>query len=187
MISGDFTHCKDLNQFYYEIRNLHEEAHGDDYCNVHSALRGLVGRNTTYREFGVNQGATAAAVMLKNPKSMTICDIHLDRWLPYKHLFCEYAEENNISFSFINGSSIDEKNAGTADVTYIDTMHQPHHLSRELNLHSKHTNRFIVCHDTYSISSLQKVIEEFTKKNEWNIFYYNKSSVGYTVLMKENI
>lgn len=184
MISGDFTHCKTLEEFYEEIRNLHEKAHGVDYTLVHEAIRNRLRPDSRYLEFGVNQGATAAAALLVRPAAVSAVDIKLENFKPYMHLFTKFAVDYGTHFLAYEQNSINEGSGRISDVTYIDTDHRPSTLIKELVLHSKGTSEYIICHDTQANLDLYDVIHNFCKSHPWRIEEHCEQNVGYTVIAR---
>lgn len=184
MINGDFTSAKSLTEFYDQIRKCHEDAHGKDYVAVHDALTNLIAPKTTYRELGVNQGATAAAVLLKKPVLSILIDRDLSNWKPYAKLFMDFALENEIALESLSQSSLDIRSVRRCDVLYIDTTHRPDVLARELEMHHGSVSKHIVCHDTEAKLSLFTEIERFCNLYPWKVVERNRTNVGYTILEK---
>ena len=63
-------------------------------------------------------------------------------------------------------------------------------MKQELDLHGYHINKYILAHDTsivngHSNDSLYKVLEDYAKKNRWEIIERGTTNVGYTVLKKK--
>lgn len=149
MIKGNFTHCTTLQQFYDEIVAVQNAAHGNSYTAHHTDLISLMSDCVSYKELGVNQGATAAAVMLQAPKYIELIDIDLSNFNDYKHLFEQFAEDNNVYMSTKEIGSTDHNLQITeCDMLFVDSLHDMHHIERELKLHGPKTNKYIVIHDT---------------------------------------
>ena len=186
MYTGNITHAKTLAEFYHELRGLQEKHSGDHYCAVHDALTGLMEDCKIYKELGVKQGTTLAAVMLTNPKLILAIDRSLDDYKPYKKLFETYATENNIKFDIKETDSTSFiSTAISCDLLFIDTQHVYSQLKKELNAHHAFVNKYIVMHDTHAKPEMLKAIEQFVEKNKkWKIKEINKQNVGYTVLEK---
>ena len=75
MITVDLTHTKTLKDFYSEIKSAHQKAHGDLYVAHHDKMVELAAECVSYRELGVMQGATAAAVVLAGIRDIHLIDI----------------------------------------------------------------------------------------------------------------
>lgn len=183
MISGDFSHCQDFDQFHNEILQLHAKAHGASYLDVHLEISRYVSSYETYRELGVNQGATAATALSFIPSSMKIYDINLKNFEPHRKFFEDEAKKLGIHFEAHEKSSLDPSTAEYVDVLYIDTLHTRDHLMKELELHHEFVRQAIICHDTYAKPEMHKGILEFLEKNpEWVLVRYHQYNVGYTTI-----
>ena len=149
MIKGDFTHCTTLQQFYDDIVAVQREAHGEQYTAHHDDLIELMLQCRTYKELGVNQGATAAAVLLQAPKYIELVDIILTNFNENRHLFEQFAQENDVLLSIKEIGSTDPALYVTeCDLLFVDSLHHAWHVEQELVLHAPKTNKFIVIHDT---------------------------------------
>lgn len=182
MISGNFKHCKTLEEFHAEIVKIQEEAHGNGYCDVHKAIQQYA-NGKRYIELGINQGATLAAANLCKDglQSCYAYDIHINRVQPYLHLF------NKVGWKFIvkEASSIDRKILKECDVLYVDTLHKWHHMAKELNLWAPYVKETIICHDTKAIKQLKNGLNSWIKENnEWNLIHID-INVGYSILERK--
>ena len=95
MINAELGHVKTLEEFYSEIRRQQEEAHGDDYCEQHDAIKKYMKYCDSYKELGTHQGGTAACATAFAAKLNNLCN-------------------DNTDIEFENGKlsiSIDEKNS----------------------------------------------------------------------------
>ena len=183
MISGNFSNCSGFDQFYHEILELHSKAHGVSYLDVHTEIARYVSSYETYRELGVNQGATAATALEYRPSSMKIYDINLKNFEPQRKFFEEMAKEYGVHFEAHEKSSLDPSTVEYVDVLYIDTLHTRDHLMKELELHHDSVRQAIICHDTYAKPDMHKGILEFLEKNpEWILARYHQHNVGYTTI-----
>lgn len=189
MINAKLDHVKTLGQFYTEIRQQHEEAHGIEYCWQHDAMRDCMSVCNSYRELGTHQGASAAAACLTNPKSVELIDISFEKWRPFEQLFRDYCKENKIKFTATEVSSTDPRTARPVDCLLIDSNHQPAHLIQELRLHGPVTKKYIVLHDTSRLfgkpdDRLWQVANAWVSEgiSPWRIKFRETANVGYTVL-----
>lgn len=149
MIKGDFTHCTTLQQFYDDIVAVQKKAHGEQYTAHHGDLIELMLQCKTYKELGVNQGATAAAVLLQAPKYIELVDITLTNFNENRHLFEQFAQENDVVLSIKEIGSTDPALEITeCDLLFVDSLHLTWHVQEELMLHAPKTNKYIVIHDT---------------------------------------
>lgn len=186
MLTADMSHAKNLNEYHSDLTQKQIEHHGDGYCDVHAALLKYMKNCDTYKELGVKQGTTAAAVILSNPKSVELIDKRLTDYNPHKKHFEKYCFNNNIKFRVreIDSTSFLATDR-SSDLLYIDTWHVYAQLQKELNLHHAFVNKYIVMHDTHAKPELTKAIKEFLKTNsKWKMIEENKVNVGYTVLEK---
>ena len=186
MYSADMTHSKSLPDFYKELRAGQEKHSGDYYCAVHDAITKLLGNCESYKELGLAQGTTAAAAILQHPVSVEAIDNDLPRFNACRHLFEDYCKEHKIKLTIREMSSLDPKAVSSADLLFIDTVHKPEWLAKELMLHQSHTKKYIVMHDTVTNNAnLHQVIKAFTQINKrWEIIEYCTLSVGYTVIKR---
>lgn len=149
MIKGDFNHCTTLEQFYSEIVRVQTEAHGELYTSHHADLIQAMLECKSYKELGVNQGATAAAVLLQTPKHIELVDITLNNFNEYRHLFEQFARDNDVIMSIKEIGSTDPSLEITeCDLLFVDSLHHAWHVEQELRLHAPRTNKYIVIHDT---------------------------------------
>ena len=149
MIKGDFSHCTTLQQFYDDIVAVQKEAHGQLYTAHHADLIDLMLQCKSYKELGVNQGATAAAILLQAPKYIELVDITLTNFNESRHLFEQLAQDNDVLLSIKEiGSTDPELEITECDLLFVDSLHHAWHVEQELELHAPKTNRYIVIHDT---------------------------------------
>lgn len=181
---GNFK-STNLKDWYEEINTFQCNAHGEDYNAMHRVIKEHLKQGDYYKEFGVMQGGTAGCAMLQNPNSVELVDINFTRYAPYEHLFKEYADDMGILLKKYECSSDSLECASLVDFLLIDSKHQAKHMQAELAAHAPNVRKHIVCHDTYKISELHKVIENYCKKNpEWKIVEYYKGNVGFTHMSK---
>lgn len=70
------------------------------------------------------------------------------------------------------------------DLLFIDTIHSYEQLSQELKLHSPHTTKYVIMHDTV-LPEMQKAINEFLMGNsDWKIKEVFENNNGLTVLQR---
>lgn len=191
MINAELGHCKTVEEFYKSIREQQEKAHGDDYCDQHDAIRKYAPDCLTYCELGVHQGGTLANALLAGFKYVEGIDIDLHRYEKFlKPLAEKHAHLNRIILKTKQVSSIDPVNSmgPFVDMMLIDSLHNPHHMAKELQIHSKRVKRYLVAHDTSVLhgkpnESLYDVLVGFCLDNpEWKIIERSTKNVGYTVL-----
>lgn len=191
MIKPDLTYCKDIHEFYSEIKRLQAGQHGEEYIAHHKALIEKAKDCKVIKEIGVCQGGTLAALLLTNPEKLIGIDISPKYFEPYQKHFYQYSKENNIDFEFIAGDSHNPKLSSEVDLLHIDSLHRPDHLMKELIIHAPKVKKYIVFHDTanYKTSSglfvtIAKYITEI--EQEWRIVDHYIHRVGYTVIERVN-
>jgi len=179
-----------LSEYYQKLCSLqingcnNREGHGEDYILVHNELKRLIKLCDSYTEFGINQGATLAAVVLENPKIVKAYDIKLDWYNKAKSIFENYASENNIEYEVFQDNTL-TCNISTTDLLYIDTTHLYSHLTEELNRHGHMVREYIVFHDTAAQEELNGVVKEYVVKNkEWSIITDCKINVGFMTIKR---
>jgi cephalosporin hydroxylase len=185
MITVNLTHIKTLKDFYSEIRSAHKKAHGDLYVAHHDKMMELATECTSYRELGVNQGATAAAVVLAGIRDIHLIDINMSRFKPYQPLF----ESHIDTFNIVAESSIKNNplNDRPVDMLLIDSLHTANHVKAELRIHAPSVNKYIFFHDTHAHKSLRQVVDNFVKDNpQWKLIEHFNQNVGYSLIGKVN-
>lgn len=189
MITANLSNIFTLKQFNEEIRKQHETAHGEGYCDIHDAIFQFTKGCESYKELGVNQGGTASAGLLCNPKKVELVDITLAKYSQYLRPIAEgYCKTNKIELTTLEVDSISAKAVTTDfDVLLIDSYHKAKHLKKELDLHKDYTNKYIILHDTTPSPSndLRQEVIRFIKKNPWEIADEGTANVGYMVLGKK--
>jgi hypothetical protein len=188
MITADLSDIFTLKQFNTEIRRIHEEKHGEGYCDIHDAIFRFMKGCDSYKELGVNQGGTASAGLLCNPKRVELVDLTLARYNEFLRPIAQgYSEMNNIE---LVSREIDSTSPRCVtqdfDVLLIDSYHKGAHLRKELDLHKKHTNKYIIMHDTnHHPNGLREEVLRFCRTNPWEVADEGKTNVGYMVIGKK--
>lgn len=185
MISGDFSHCTTLEQFYAEIEALHRTAHGAGYTSHHKDLIDLMGDCQSYRELGINQGATAAAVMLQAPKYIELIDLVTAPFRKHEHLFQKFATENDVAMAVVESSSIDPKlSVVPVDMLLIDTVHEPQFVVKELEKHAQFVNKYIIIHDTGTFPSIHEAAHNYLIARDWQVLKWDRRGCGHSIFKK---
>tara|TARA_Y100000389_G_scaffold193025_1_gene221345 strand:- start:745 stop:1314 length:570 start_codon:yes stop_codon:yes gene_type:complete len=189
MINAKLGHVKSVEEFYHEIRWQQEEAHGQDYCEQHDAIRKYASECKTYRELGTHQGGTAANAMLSGFKYIELVDISMEKYEKFlKPIAEKHCKENKIVLKVkeVDSSSLDSIGPHV-DMMLIDSYHRAFHMKRELDMHGKSVKKYIVAHDTWAVPELHTCLEEFCFNNPgWRVLERGKTNVGYTVLKKDD-
>lgn len=189
MINVDLKHVKTLEEFYKDIRAGQEEAHGHDYCEQHDAIQKYAPECKTYAELGTHQGGTLANALLAGFKYVEGIDIDMHRYEKFlKPIAEQYAKDNKIVLKMKEVSSITLDSIGpSVDMLLIDSYHRAYHMKQELAIHGKRVKKYIVAHDTWSVSELHTCLEEWCFENPgWKVLERGTTNVGYTVLKKDD-
>ena len=111
------------------------------FCTLRNELTRIAYFLQYYRELGVNQGATAAAVVLAGIRDIHLIDINMSRFKPYKHLFESHVD----TFHVVAESSIKNNplNDRPVDMLLIDSLHTANHVKAELRIHAPSVNKYI--------------------------------------------
>ena len=186
MINAELGHVKTLEEFYSEIRRQQEEAHGDDYCEQHDAIKKYMKYCDSYKELGTHQGGTAACAMLCKPKIVELVDKDLSKYNKFLRPIAErYCIENNIKLSVKLADSTGFASLGeTVDMLLIDSYHRWFHMEKELEMHHHSVRKYMIFHDTNSVAELQRGVEYFCHDKKWEIIERGTTNVGYTVIRK---
>lgn len=185
MIKGDFTHCTTLQQFYDDIVAVQKEAHGEQYTAHHADLIELMLQCRTYKELGVNQGATAAAVLLQAPKYIELVDIVLTNFNENRHLFDQFAQDNDVLLSVKEiGSTDPALDITECDLLFVDSVHTASHVEQELLLHAPKTNKYIVIHDTGDIPTNHSMALGVLRLMGWEEVKHDLRGYGHSIFKK---
>lgn len=190
MINSELGHVKTLIEFNQEIRRQQEEAHGDDYCEIHDAIKRYLLPGDSYMELGTHQGGTASSAILCHPSKVVLVDIDLSRYRKYlEPIAVEYCKSNDIELKAIEADSTSLAAFNMTDMLVIDSLHNPHHMNKELNFHGLNTRKYIIAHDTSIINgcnndSLFWCMDSYAKSHGWQIIERGVTNVGYTVMKR---
>ena len=173
-----------LEEYYEKLFYQHSKSEPKHVKAFHRDIKINSSESENIRELGVSQGGTLATMLMTNPKSLYGYDISLKYISPYKHLFEDYASKNNIDFKLFEMSSISAKSNLPVDMLHIDSLHNPSHLAKEIQLHESSVKNCIVFHDTNSnlFSVIQNLI---SSKIAWRIDeHYTEGNAGHTVIKR---
>lgn len=189
MINAELGHVSTLEEFYREIRRQQEEAHGQDYCQQHDAIRNLLRTECrTYKELGTHQGGTAAGAILMNPTRVELVDISMEKYRLFaKPIFEKYCKDHDIEFVVKEVDSTSAASIGPeVDLMLIDSRHTRQHMEMELAVHARYVKKYIVFHDTSAVPQLYEGIKYFCMRNpEWMLHERGTANVGYTVIKRK--
>ena len=171
----DFGHVKDLKQFYTEIRSFYEGHYTKDFLRYYDHLEQLAKECQSYRELGVMQGGSAAAVLTGNPDiKAELIDITFKHLNSHKHAFegynVKWVEQDSLTCE-VNQS----------DMTLIDSQHHYKHVNRELLRYENTVSKYLVFHDA-NYHEIQKAINECVARGKFKMHTMDDKSYGYCVL-----
>lgn len=188
MITAELDHVKNIEEFHSEICRIQKSAHGERYCEHHSVIQDLIQNKDCkdYKEFGTHQGASAAAAMLANPKSVQLVDPDFGKYRKYlKSLAEKYCKENSIELKTYECSSSSIGSLGDpCDLLFIDSLHKAYHLQAELDLHKNSVRKYMLFHDVNNTKGFPEVIHKFCNQNDWKILERSDSKEGYMLIKK---
>ena len=186
MIQANLDNIFTLKEFNRNIRVQHENAHGEGYCDIHDAIFKYMKDCETYKEIGVNQGGTASAGILTNPKKVELIDTDLSKYNKHLRPLAEgYCKLKKIELKTLEISSDDRRSVtGRYDLMLIDSYHKAWYLRKELSLHAEHINKYIILHDTnFHPNGLRQMAIRFCKENpSWKVLEEGTKNVGYMVM-----
>ena len=168
------------------IEDIYQQLHGiETDINEHfPTLKKYALLSDRIVELGVRGIVSTWALLAGHPKEM----ISVDIVSPTEHggdirATTEIAKDGGTDWRFYKGSSLDIELA-RCDLLFIDTIHSYEQLSQELKLHSPHTTKYIIMHDT-NVEEMQRAINEFLLGNEdWMIKERFLNNNGLVVLQR---
>ena len=118
MLTATIDNAKTLKEFYTQIRTQQEDPknHGPKYCAHHDLIQTHIKDCDSFKELGTHQGASAAAALLAGVKEVHLVDHTLEKYNWQKHLFEEFAKQNNVNLNVYECSSIDKQCAIPTDI-----------------------------------------------------------------------
>lgn len=182
MIRADI-HATTLGEYYRLLVAAQESAHGPGYCSHHPVIASKVDTCASYAELGVNQGATLACALLAGFKGVEGVDKDLGPLRPAEGLFRAYARNHSQHLSLWEQDS--REPIGEVDFLLIDSLHTADHLRDELAVHGGYVKKFILAHDTFKYSSLQRELDRYARQSGiWTIQETRASGAGWTLLAR---
>ena len=135
-------------------------------------------------ELGVRGMVSTWALLAGLPKEMLSVDI-VD---PSEHKgnvdeTGKVAETEGVYWRFLKASSL-EAELHRHDLLFIDTIHSYEQLIQELKLHSPHTTKYIIMHDTV-MPEMRRAINEFlVGNNDWKVKEVFTNNNGLVVMQR---
>lgn len=191
MINADLSQVTTLPEFNKELRKQQEEAHGNDYCEIHDAIKMYITECESYMELGTHQGGTASVAMLCKPKRVFLVDKDMSRYRKFlAPIAQEWCNSQGIDLTVKEEDSTSSTIVNATDMLVIDSYHHPSHMKKELTVHSKNVRKYIIAHDTSIVNgkpndSLYQTLKQFAEENNWEVIEHNTNNVGYTVIKKK--
>tara|TARA_R110002153_G_scaffold72321_3_gene189411 strand:+ start:2920 stop:3498 length:579 start_codon:yes stop_codon:yes gene_type:complete len=190
MINSELGHVKTLKEFNKSIREQQEEAHGEDYCAIHDAIKKYMKECKSYMELGTHQGGTASVAMLANPNRVYLVDIDFTKYnLFLKPIAEEYCEKKDIELIVNQTDSTGFGAINMTDMLVIDSYHHPAHMQKELDMHGSNVRKYLIAHDTSNMlgkpdERLYHCMKNWCNKNNFVEVERGTTNVGYTVFKK---
>lgn len=191
MINADLSGVATLPKFNKEIRRQQTEAHGEDYCAIHDAIKKYMKDCKSYMELGTHQGGTASAAMLTKPNRVYLVDMDMSRYRKFlEPIAADWCDKHDIELIVREADSTSVGTLNMTDMLVIDSYHHPAHMQKELNLHGPNVRKYIIAHDTSVVNSkpnesLYNCLKNFADRNGWEVIERGTTNVGYTVLKKK--
>ena len=135
-------------------------------------------------ELGVRGMVSTWALLAGLPKEMVSIDIvHPSEHKGNVQEAGELAKNEGIVWRFHQASSL-KIELDRHDLLFIDTIHDYEQLSQELKLHSPHTTKYIIMHDTV-MPEMRRAINEFLiGNNDWKVKEQFVNNNGLTILQR---
>ena len=135
-------------------------------------------------ELGVRCMVSTWALLAGHPDYMVSIDIvHPSKHGGNVELTKQMADNEGTIWKFDQKSSLSIE-LDRHDLLFIDTIHSYEQLSQELKLHSPHTTKYIIMHDTV-LPEMQRAIDEFLLgNNDWKVKEVFTNNSGLTVLQR---
>lgn len=192
MINSELGHCKTVKAFNKSIREQQEEAHGEDYCAIHDAIRRGMKECKSYMELGTHQGGTASVAMLCKPNRVYLVDIDFTKYNKFlKPLAEKWCERHDIELIVNQTDSTGFGAINMTDMLVIDSYHHPAHMKKELDMHGSNVRKYIIAHDTSNMlgkpdERLYLVMKKWCDANGFEEIERGTTNVGYVVFKKKN-
>lgn len=176
-----------------ELDNCFEKAKAEhtDMQGHMDVIKSYAGQSATIAEFGVYDCTSTWALLAGRPQQLTSYDIARRAEVDDVE---RVAASSGLSFKFVLADST-AVDIGKVDLLFIDSLHTYGHLAKELAIHAKNVNKWIIMHDTVTFGhqdqpdwsnpgpGLWPAVEEFLAANKsWKIHEHFTHFHGLTVL-----
>tara|TARA_R110000868_G_scaffold886_4_gene6746 strand:+ start:3303 stop:3878 length:576 start_codon:yes stop_codon:yes gene_type:complete len=191
MINSELGRVTTLLEFNSEIRKQQEEAHGEDYCDIHDAIRKYMTDCKSYMELGTHQGGTASVAMLCNPSRIYLVDNDMSRYNKFlAPIAKKYCNDNGIELIVNQTDSTGFGAINMTDMLVIDSYHHPAHMTKELAMHGSNVRKYILAHDTSNIMGkpddrLYRCLKTWADQNKFEEVERGTTNVGYVVFKRK--
>ena len=106
-------------------------------------------------EMGTRFGISVLSLLMGKPKKVISIDCNPHFFEPYFGETKKFADECQTEFEFIVADVLDMEISQT-DLLFIDTLHTYNQLSKELRIHERKVNKWIILHDTVTFGSVDE-------------------------------
>lgn len=193
MISPDISNiAQTLEQFYEmqcKIKELTE--YPESISGHHAKLQKLANEKgvKVIKEVGCGVGVTLACLAFATPERLIAVDRLSKVFAPYQRLFEKHALENGYEFEFKRADSLDSAEVEQCDLLHLDTIKNPHQITRELSIHSGKVAKYIVVPGTANCGRESGVLAGIAKfitymDQNWQIVEHSPHRRGYIVLKR---
>lgn len=180
----DFQSCSTVQEVQ-ECFLLEYKIHGESYTKYLTRIADLLLNCDSYRELGTNQGASAFVAVATNIKFMDLIDITFEGMISNKHILETYGHKNNIKINFYETNSLDAKIDYEVDFLFVDSLHRPEHVKKEIEKYEPLTKKFIMFHDTTLYPKIYSIVLDFLKNNKnWELFEVETEMAGHTIIKR---
>lgn len=187
----DIRESKDINEILTAIVEAYKTQKGEiypplsgvGYCEAMlDIMKYIASQSESILELGTGIGISTIAFIAGKPKSIVTTDTDIGT-APYFNID-ELATVNRVTLTRLHENALHIE-TGDIDTLYIDDLHDPAHISKELDRYTSKVRKYIVFHDTIYVNTIGTLVEEFLKSNpEWSMAYNVKEGFGMMVVKR---
>jgi cephalosporin hydroxylase len=182
----NFSLCKSVTEVQNLFLSNYNNAHGETYIKYLFKIKELLDNCNSYRELGTNQGASAFIAISTKVQFLDLIDISFEGMETNKSILDLYAKDNNKKINYYENSSLDIDINYSTDFLFVDSLHEPNHVKKEIEKYHPLTSKYIMFHDTTLYPKLMPVIKNFLNENsEWEILEIENSFAGHTIIKRK--
>lgn len=144
-------------------------------------LRALADQCNTVVEFGVRDGQSTRALLASKARQIYSYDIVEDYDVADLERRCE-GYDRHFEYIIANVFNADVPHC---DLLFIDTEHTKEQLTKELQMFSSFSRKYIAFHDTgepYAKELLPVIMKFLADTSDWRVLYHTEECHGFTVL-----